>query len=358
MKELKEGDVLLLENTRFETGETNNCKTFSQQLAEGFDLFVNDAFGSAHRAHASTEGVTKHLPAVAGLLLAKELQYLDDVVQHGETPMAAIVGGAKVSSKITVLNALVKKCDIIIIGGGMVFTFLKAKGISVGTSLVEEEHVSTAKEVLETAETLKKKLLLPVDFIVADKFDSNANTQCVAYDAIPEGWMGLDNGPKSTEEQRQVLQDCKTVLMNGPMGVFEYEKFQTGTFALVGILAELTKKGCVTIVGGGDSVSACEQSGKSEELSHISTGGGASLELLEGKVLPGVEALQDKCVVSDVNMSDANESEANVESVSEPSDDTSPEKKVKAETVSEPNEDTSPVSEANVETVSEPSENL
>jgi len=208
--------------------------------------------------------------------------------------MAAIVGGSKVSSKITVLNALLDKCDKIIIGGGMVFTFLKAKGLNVGTSLCEDDYVDTAKEVLAKAEKLGKEIVLPVDIVIADAFDKDANTKVVPVDEIPDGWMGLDNGPKTTEAQKEALADCKTVIMNGPMGVFEIEKFAKGTFGLVDILADISKDGAITIIGGGDSVAACEQSGRASEMSHISTGGGASLELLEGKVLPGVAALADK----------------------------------------------------------------
>merc|ERR1712038_2148766 len=291
-----EGDVIMLENTRFYKEETKNEPEFVEKLAAPFDLFVNDAFGTAHRAHASTEGVTKFLsPAVSGFLLAKELEYLDGAVANGEKPMAAIVGGSKVSSKITVLNALLDKCDKIIIGGGMVFTFLKAKGLEVGTSLVEDDFVDTAKEVLEKAEKLGKEILLPSDIVVADAFSADAETQTVSSDAIPEGWMGLDNGPKTTEEQKAALADCKTIIMNGPMGVFEMEKFAKGTFGIVDILADLSKDGdCITIIGGGDSVAATELSGRAGDMSHISTGGGASLELLEGKVLPGVAALADK----------------------------------------------------------------
>jgi len=292
----KEGDVIMLENTRFYKEETKNEPAFVEKLAAPFDLFVNDAFGTAHRAHASTEGVTKFLsPAVSGFLLAKELEYLDGAVSNGKTPMAAIVGGSKVSSKITVLNALLDKCDKIIIGGGMVFTFLKAKGLPVGTSLVEDDYVETAKEVLAKAEKLGKEILLPSDIIVADAFSADANIQTVPVDAIPDGWMGLDNGPNTTAEQKEALSTCKTVIMNGPMGVFEFEKFNKGTFGIVDILADLSKNGdCITIIGGGDSVAACEQSGRAGDMSHISTGGGASLELLEGKVLPGVAALAEQ----------------------------------------------------------------
>jgi len=291
-----EGDVIMLENTRFYKEETKNEPGFVEKLAAPFDLFVNDAFGTAHRAHASTEGVTKFLqPAVSGLLLAKELKYLDGAIQNGEKPMAAIVGGAKVSSKITVLDALLDSCDKIVIGGGMVFTFLKAKDLGVGTSLIEDDFVETAKKVLAKAEKLGKTILLPSDIVIADNFAADANTKIVAADAIPDGWMGLDNGPDSTAAQKEFLADCKTVIMNGPMGVFEMEAFSKGTFGIVNILADLTKdKGAITIIGGGDSVAATELSGRANDMSHISTGGGASLELLEGKVLPGVAALNDK----------------------------------------------------------------
>jgi phosphoglycerate kinase len=292
----KEGDVIMLENTRFYKEEEKNEPGFVEKLAAPFDMYVNDAFGTAHRAHASTEGVTKFLqPSVSGFLLAKELEYLDGAVSNGKKPMAAIVGGSKVSTKITVLEALLDKCDLVIIGGGMVFTFLKAKGLPVGTSLVEDDFVETAKEVMAKAEKLGKKILLPSDIIVADKFAPDANTQVVSSDKIPDGWMGLDNGPKTTEEQKAALSECKTIIMNGPMGVFEFEKFAKGTMGIVNILADLTKeKGAVTIIGGGDSVAATEQSGRAGDMSHISTGGGASLELLEGKILPGVAALNDK----------------------------------------------------------------
>ncbi|KAG7365391.1 phosphoglycerate kinase [Nitzschia inconspicua] len=292
----KEGDVIMLENTRYYKEETKNEQGFVEKLAKPFDMYVNDAFGTAHRAHASTEGVTKYLqPSVSGFLLAKELEYLDGAVSNGKKPMAAIVGGSKVSTKITVLEALLDKCDKIIIGGGMVFTFLKAKGLGVGTSLVEDDFVETAKEVMAKAEKLGKEIILPVDIVVADKFDKDADSKVVPADEIPDGWMGLDNGPKTTELQKEALADCKTVIMNGPMGVFEFEKFSKGTFGIVDILADLTKeKGAITIIGGGDSVAATELSGRAGDMSHISTGGGASLELLEGKILPGVAALNEK----------------------------------------------------------------
>lgn len=291
-----EGSVFMLENTRFYKEEEKNDAEFVQKLAAPFDMFVNDAFGTAHRAHASTEGVTKYLsPSVSGFLLAKELEYLDGAVSNGKKPMAAIVGGSKVSSKITVLEALLDKCEKVIIGGGMVFTFLKAKGLEVGTSLVEDDFLETARNVMDKAERLGKELILPVDIIVADAFSADANIQVVAFDAIPEGWMGLDNGPETTKLQKEALSDCQTVIMNGPMGVFEMDKFKKGTFDIVDILADLSKdKGAITIIGGGDSVAATELSGRAGDMSHISTGGGASLELLEGKVLPGVDALDEK----------------------------------------------------------------
>jgi len=295
VNEAKEGDVIMLENTRFYKEETKNEPEFVEKLAAPFELFVNDAFGTAHRAHASTEGVTKFLqPSVSGFLLAKELEYLDGAVSNGEKPMVAIVGGSKVSTKITVLEALLDKCDTVIIGGGMVFTFLKAKGLEVGTSLVEDDFVDTAKEVIAKAEKLGKTILLPSDIVIADAFSADATSKVVAADSIPEGWMGLDNGPETTKAQKESLSTAKTVIMNGPMGVFEMEKFASGTFDLVNILADITKEnGAVTIIGGGDSVAATEQSGRAGDMSHISTGGGASLELLEGKVLPGVAALND-----------------------------------------------------------------
>ncbi|GMH94459.1 hypothetical protein TL16_g12912, partial [Triparma laevis f. inornata] len=292
-----DGDVVMLENTRFHKEETKNDPEFGEKFAKPFDMFVNDAFGTAHRAHASTEGVTKHLkPSVAGFLLAKELEYLDGAVNNPSPtarPMAAIVGGSKVSSKITVLETLLDKCDKVIIGGGMVFTFLKAKGLPVGSSLVEDDFIETAKAVIAKAESTGKQLILPSDIVVADKFAADANTQIVKQGAIPDGWMGLDNGPEASKEIAAALSDCKTVIWNGPMGVFEYDAFAKGTFAVVDVLEEITAAGACTIIGGGDSVAAVEKSGKADKMSHISTGGGASLELLEGKVLPGVAALDD-----------------------------------------------------------------
>jgi len=291
---LGDGELLVLDNVRFYKEETKNDPEFAKKLAANADLYVNDAFGTAHRAHASTEGVTKYLkPSVAGFLLQKELDYLDGAVSEPKRPFTAIVGGSKVSSKITVIESLLAKVDNLIIGGGMIFTFYKAQGKTVGSSLVEDDKIDLAKELIAKAAAKGVKLLLPVDVVVADKFSPDANTQTVSVDAIPDGWMGLDIGPKSIELFQTALGDNKTVVWNGPMGVFEFPKFAAGTMAVADTLAEITKTGAITIVGGGDSVAAIEQAGKASEVSHISTGGGASLELLEGKVLPGVAALNE-----------------------------------------------------------------
>jgi len=291
---LGDGEAMLLENTRFYKEEEKNDPSFVEKLAAPFDLFVNDAFGTAHRAHASTEGVTKFLkPSVCGYLLAKELQYLSGAIDDPVRPLAAIVGGSKVSSKISVLESLINKCDKVVIGGGMVFTFLKAMGKATGTSLVEDDFLDTAKKAMALAEEKGVELILPTEIVVADAFAPDANTQIVAADAIPDGWMGLDNGPAATEMIMEKLADCKTVIWNGPMGVFEFDAFAKGTFAICDALADMTEKGAITIIGGGDSVAAVEKAGLADKMSHISTGGGASLELLEGKVLPGVAALDE-----------------------------------------------------------------
>merc|ERR1719313_1873708 len=289
-----EGDVLLLENTRFYKEEEKNVPEFAEKLAANADLFVNDAFGTAHRAHGSTEGVTKYLDtSVAGFLLQKELDYLEGAVAAPKRPFAAIVGGSKVSSKIGVIESLMEKVDKIVIGGGMVFTFLKARGLETGSSLVEEDQLELATKLEAIAKEKGIDFILPTDVIVADKFAADAATQTVDVTDIPKGWMGLDNGPKATADIIEKLSDCKTVIWNGPMGVFEFEAFAKGTFDVADALADMTGKGCTTIIGGGDSVAAVEKAGLAEKMSHISTGGGASLELLEGKVLPGVAALQE-----------------------------------------------------------------
>jgi phosphoglycerate kinase len=291
---MQNGDVLLLENVRFYPEEEKNDPEFAKKLASVADLYVNDAFGTAHRAHASTEGVTKYLsPSVAGYLIEKELQYLQSAIENPQRPLAAIIGGSKVSSKIGVIETLLDKCDKLILGGGMIFTFYKARGLSVGKSLVEEDKLELAKSLEAKAKERGVQLLLPTDVVIADNFAADANAQTVSIDAIPDGWMGLDIGPDSVKFFQESLADCKTVIWNGPMGVFEFPQFAKGTEAIARTLADLTKSGTTTIIGGGDSVAAVEQLNLGEQMSHISTGGGASLELLEGKELPGIAALND-----------------------------------------------------------------
>merc|ERR1712070_796676 len=291
---MENGQVLLLENTRFYKEEEKNVADFAEKLAANADLFVNDAFGTAHRAHGSTEGVTKFLkPSVAGFLLQKELDYLQGAVDVPQRPFAAIVGGSKVSSKISVIEAMLNKVDKLVLGGGMVFTFLKARGVSVGASLVEDDRLELATKLEAIAKEKGVELFLASDVVVADKFAADANNKVVSINDIPDGWMGLDVGPETIKTIQDGLSDCKTVIWNGPMGVFEMDAFAKGTFGIANTLAELTTKGCITIIGGGDSVAAVEKAGLADKMSHISTGGGASLELLEGKVLPGVAALND-----------------------------------------------------------------
>ena len=291
---LQNGQVLLLENVRFYKEEEKNDPEFAKKLAANADLYVNDAFGTAHRAHASTEGVTQFLsPSVAGYLVEKELQYLQSAIESPQRPLAAIIGGSKVSSKIGVIETLLEKCDKLIIGGGMIFTFYKARGLSVGKSLVEEDKLELAKSLEAKAKEKGVTFLLPTDVVVADNFAADANFQTVSIENIPDGWMGLDIGPDSVKLFQDALADCKTVVWNGPMGVFEFDKFAVGTEAIARTLADLSKKGATTIIGGGPSVAAVEKVGLADQMSHISTGGGASLELLEGKVLPGIAALDE-----------------------------------------------------------------
>ncbi|MBF2085250.1 phosphoglycerate kinase [Thermoleptolyngbya sp. C42_A2020_037] len=291
---MQPGQVILLENVRFHPEEEKNDPEFAKQLASVADLYVNDAFGTAHRAHASTEGVTHYLkPSVAGYLIEKELQYLQSAIEEPKRPLAAIIGGSKVSSKITVIEALLEKVDKLLIGGGMIFTFYKARGLSVGKSLVEDDFIELAKSLEAKAKEKGVALLLPTDVVVADNFAPDANAQTVSVEAIPDGWMGLDIGPDSVKVFQEALADCKTVVWNGPMGVFEFDKFAVGTEAIARTLADITKTGATTIIGGGDSVAAVEKVGVADQMSHISTGGGASLELLEGKVLPGIAALDE-----------------------------------------------------------------
>jgi len=291
---LADGGVVLLENVRFFDEEEKNDPAFAEKLAALADVYVNDAFGAAHRAHASTEGVTKFLrPSVAGYLMEKELQYLQGAIDEPKRPLAAIVGGSKVSSKIGVLEALIDKCDKILVGGGMIFTFYKARGLAVGKSLVEEDKLDLARELEAKAAAKGVQFLLPSDVVLADNFAPDANSQIAKVENIPDGWMGLDIGPDSVKLFQDALADCKTVIWNGPMGVFEFDKFAAGTNAIAHTLAQLSATGTTTIIGGGDSVAAVEKVGVAEQMSHISTGGGASLELLEGKVLPGVAALDE-----------------------------------------------------------------
>jgi phosphoglycerate kinase len=288
------GQVALLENVRFYPEEEKNDPEFAKKLAANADVYVNDAFGTAHRAHASTEGVTKYLsPAVGGYLMEKELQYLQGAIESPQRPLAAIVGGSKVSSKIGVIETLLDKCDKLFLGGGMIFTFYKARGLNVGNSLVEDDKLELARALEAKAKERGVQLLLPTDVVVADKFSAEANTQIVDVNNIPDGWMGLDIGPDSIKVFQAALADCKTVIWNGPMGVFEMDKFAAGTFAIADTLAQISKTGAITIIGGGDSVAAVEKANLADQMSHISTGGGASLELLEGKVLPGVAALNN-----------------------------------------------------------------
>jgi len=292
---MSNGDVVLLENVRFIPGEEINNQDFAKELSSLAEVYVNDAFGAAHRAHASTEGVTKYLsPSVAGFLMEKELQYLQGAIDSPQRPLAAIVGGSKVSSKIGVLESLLDKCDKVLIGGGMIFTFYKARGLSVGKSLVEDDKLELAKALEEKAKEKGVQLLLPNDVVLADNFAPDANSQIADINEIPEGWMGLDIGPNSVDLFQDALAACKTVIWNGPMGVFEFDKFSNGTNSISETLAELSANGCCTIIGGGDSVAAVEKAGLASKMSHISTGGGASLELLEGKILPGVSALDDQ----------------------------------------------------------------
>ena len=287
-KALKPGDVLMLENTRFHKGEEKNDLDLARQMAALGDVFVNDAFGSAHRAHASTEGVARFLPAVSGFLMEQELEYLGRATDNPAHPYVAILGGAKVSDKIAVIENLLTRCDTLIIGGGMANTFLAAKGYNMQDSLVEAGSVATAKAIMAKA---GDRLMLPVDAVAADTFDAAAASQVVDLDKVPAGWRVLDIGPKSIAQFGEVLKRAKLVVWNGPMGVFEFPAFAEGTFALARLLATT---GATTVIGGGDSASAVKKAGVAKQMTHVSTGGGASLEYLEGRVLPGVAALNDK----------------------------------------------------------------
>jgi phosphoglycerate kinase len=288
VKELQPGEVLMLENTRFHPGEEKNDLELAKQMSVFGEVYVNDAFGSAHRAHSSTEGVARFLPAVSGFLMEQELEYLGRAVANPEHPYIAILGGAKISDKIDVVESLLSKADKLIIGGGMANTFLAAQGLNMQDSLVESTSLETAKSILAKS---GDKLILPVDAVIADKFDAEADTQVVDVDKIPAGWRMLDVGPKTLELYKRALAGAKLIVWNGPVGVFEMPKFAEGTFALARILAE---SGATTVIGGGDSASAVKKAGVAKQMTHVSTGGGASLEFLEGKELPGVAALMDK----------------------------------------------------------------
>ncbi len=289
VRALKAGDVLLLENLRFHAEEEANDPAFAQKLAALGDLYVNDAFGSAHRAHASTEGVARYLPAVGGFLMERELEYLGRALENPRRPFVAILGGAKISDKIKVIENLLGKVDRLLIGGGMANTFLKAQGLAVGDSLVEDGSLDVARQLMAQA---GDKLLLPSDAVVADALDANARAQVVPVNAVPSGWRILDIGPDTVRRYRAALSGARTVVWHRPMGVFEFPRFAEGTYAIARALAELPD--ATTVIGGGDSAAAVEQSGVADRMTHISTGGGASLEFLEGRVLPGVAALMDK----------------------------------------------------------------
>ncbi len=296
LNELKDGDVALLENIRFYNEETKNDPEFAKKLAELADFYVNDAFGAAHRAHSSTEGVAKELsPAVSGLLMEKELSALGNLLEKPKRPFIAIVGGSKVSTKIGVLDNLLDKVDSLIVGGGMTYTFLKAQGYNVGDSICENDKLELARELMKKAEDKGVQLYISKDIVVADDFSNNANTQIVSTKEIPDGWEGVDMGPESRKIAGEVILNAKTILWNGPVGVFEIDKFEEGTKAIAKSVEEATLKGAVSVLGGGDTVAAVEKFKlPKDHFSHISTGGGASLEFIEGKVLPGVAALDDK----------------------------------------------------------------
>jgi phosphoglycerate kinase len=290
--ELKPGDILLLENLRFYKEEEANDEGFCQKLAKLGDVYVNDAFGTAHRAHASTAGITKYFKQnAAGYLMEKEIRYLGSAVQNPKRPFVAIIGGAKISGKIDVIENLMKKVDVILIGGGMAYTFAKAMGHEIGSSLFEAEKADMAKDIIERANSSRAKILFPTDTVISKEFKNDSEYKTVAMNAIPAGWMGVDIGATTIESYKQQIMTAGTVVWNGPMGVFEMPNFAKGTKAVAEALAASTKKGCITVVGGGDSAAAIAEMGLEKEVTHVSTGGGASLEYLEGKELPGLEAL-------------------------------------------------------------------
>lgn len=289
--ELKDGEVMLLENVRYRAEETKNEENFSKELASLADIFVNDAFGTAHRAHCSTTGVASYLPAVCGYLIQKEIKFMGGALANPKRPLVAILGGAKVSDKIGVIENLIDKCDTIIVGGGMAYTFMSYFGHNIGDSLLEADWVEKAGEMMKTAEDKGVKFLIPVDNKVGKEYDENTESKIVSSDEIPDGWMGLDIGPETQELFADAIKGAGTVIWNGPMGVSEWENFASGTISIAKAVAD---SGAISIIGGGDSVAAVTKLGFADKMSHISTGGGASLEFLEGKDLPGICALQDK----------------------------------------------------------------
>ena len=288
---LKPGQVMLIENVRFHKEETENDPEFAKQLANFGEVFVNDAFGTAHRAHASTEGVSHYLPAVSGFLIEKELKFLGDALENPERPFISILGGSKVSDKIGVIDSLLEKVDELLIGGGMSYTFYKALGYSVGNSICEDDKIDLAKELMEKAKAKNVKMLLPIDNKLGKEFSANTETMVVDRESIPDGWEGLDIGPKTIELYTEVLKKAKTVIWNGTVGVAEFDLFAEGTNSLAKVLSELD---ATTIIGGGDTAAAVQKAGLADKMTHVSTGGGASLEFLEGKKLPGIECLMDK----------------------------------------------------------------
>ena len=289
--ELKDGEVMMIENVRFHKEETKNDADFSKKLADLAEVYVNDAFGSAHRAHSSTTGVADYLPAVCGYLIQKEIDFIGGALANPKRPLVAILGGAKVSDKIGVITNLLEKCDTIIVGGGMAYTFMKALGYSIGTSLLEEDRIEDAKNMMATAEAKGVKFLIPVDNKVGKEYAPDTEAMIIDSDVIPDGWMGLDIGPKTQELFADAVKDAGTVIWNGPMGVSEWDNFAAGTIAVATAVAN---SGAISIIGGGDSAAAVQKLGFADKMSHISTGGGASLEFLEGKELPGIVALNDK----------------------------------------------------------------
>ncbi len=293
-KALQPGQVLLLENLRFHKEEEKNDPEFARQLASLGELYVNDAFGTAHRAHASTEGVTRHMPGAAGFLMEKEINFLGAALEHPQRPFAAIIGGAKISDKIAVLDRLINIADRILIGGGMANTFLKAEGHEIGDSLFEEGKLDVARDLLAKARGKNLEFILPVDVVIADRFADDADHKVVPAREVPPGWRILDIGPEAINSFRRALADARTIVWNGTLGVAEMPTFAAGTDAIIDILAERTQAGALTIIGGGDSAAAVEKAGAAEKMTHVSTGGGASLEFLEGRTLPGIAALQDK----------------------------------------------------------------